>query len=76
MKGGTQVGIVTSAVYSPRLKKNIALAMIEVDYSSLGTNLDLMLPDENRSAKVVDKPFYDPKKRITAAPIHKGSEKL
>ena len=76
MECGRQVGIVTSAIYSPRLKKNIALAMIEVDYSSLGTNLDLMLPDANRSAKVVNKPFYDPKKRITAASMKKANEKL
>ncbi len=76
MECGRQVGVVTSAIYSPRLKKNIALAMIEVDYSSLGTNLDLMLPDANRSAKVVNKPFYDPKKRITAASMKKANEKL
>ena len=30
------VGMVTSAVYSPRLKQNIALAMVDIEYSELG----------------------------------------
>ena len=34
---GKDLGKVTSAVYSPRLKKNIALAMIDINHSSLGT---------------------------------------
>ena len=34
-KNGKKIGKVTSAVYSPRLKKNIALAMIEINYSCL-----------------------------------------
>ena len=33
------IGRVTSAVYSPRLKKNIALAMIDINYSDIGTSL-------------------------------------
>ena len=33
------LGKVTSAVYSPRLKKNIALAMIDINHSSLGPDL-------------------------------------
>jgi glycine cleavage system aminomethyltransferase T len=33
------IGKVTSAVYSPRLKKNIALAMIEINQSEIGSKL-------------------------------------
>ena len=65
--GSDRVGYVTSAVYSPRLGKNIALAMVEVDCSELGTQLTVILPFENRSARVVEKPFYDPKKRLAAS---------
>lgn len=65
--GADRVGYVTSAVYSPRLGKNIALAMVEVDCSELGTQLTVILPFENRSARVVEKPFYDPKKRLAAS---------
>lgn len=63
------VGKVTSAVYSPRLEKNIALAMVTVGHDALGTQLEVALPDGVRLATVVEKPFYDPKKKITAAAV-------
>ena len=63
---GEVVGKVTSAVYSPRLKKNIALAMVASAHSAVGTTCDVQLPAEMRSGTIVPKPFYDPKKQITA----------
>ena len=63
---GEVIGKITSAVYSPRLKKNIALAMVASAHSDVGTNCDIQLPGETRSGTVVPKPFYDPKKQITA----------
>ena len=66
-RNGETVGKVTSAVYSPRLEKNIALAMVELDASALGTELTVEMRDETRNAVVVEKPFYDPKKAITKA---------
>jgi len=65
-RGGEVIGKVTSAVYSPRLKKNIALAMVASAHSAVGTNFDVQLPGETRSGTIVPKPFYDPKKQITA----------
>ena len=59
---GEQAGKVTSAVYSPRLKSNIALAMVAIEHTAIGTALDVMTSREQRSASVVEKPFYDPKK--------------
>ena len=59
-----KVGKITSAVYSPRLKKNIALAMIEINHSEIGTELKTETNEGNFSCKIVDKPFYDPKKKI------------
>lgn len=59
------VGKVTSAVYSPRLEKNIALAMVDIDASEIGTALTVETRQGNRMAQVVEKPFYDPKKKIT-----------
>lgn len=67
------VGKVTSAVYSPRLEKNIALAMVTVGHHALGTQLEVALPDGVRLATVVEKPFYDPKKKITAAAVATAS---
>ena len=63
---GEVIGKVTSAVYSPRLKKNIALAMVASAHSDVGTTSNVQLPAEKRSGTIVPKPFYDPKKQITA----------
>ncbi len=66
-KDGKTIGKVTSAVYSPRLKKNIALAMIEINYSKLGNQLDVQTHEGKYSATIVEKPFYDPKKKIASS---------
>ena len=63
---GKVIGKVTSAVYSPRLKENIALAMVVSAHSAVGTTCDIQLHGETRSGTIVPKPFYDPKKQITA----------
>ena len=64
---GTSIGKVTSAVYSPRLRKNIALAMVSIDYASLGRQFNINTPEGVLKATVVEKPFFDPKKKITSA---------
>lgn len=60
----TQVGHLTSSVYSPRLEKNIALAMVQVAHSEPGTELQVDIGPETRSCTVVEIPFYDPKKAL------------
>ena len=64
IKNGKQVGKVTSAVYSPRLKKNIALAMIQVNFSEIGTELEVATHEGKYTSQIVEKAFYDPKKKI------------
>jgi aminomethyltransferase len=66
-KDGKTVGKVTSAVYSPRLKKNIALAMVDVKVSELGQSLDILIDKDIRQSVVVEKPFFDPKKSLTSS---------
>ena len=62
---GTGAGRVTSAVYSPRLKKNIGYAMMPVAHATLGTALTVMIPGLGaRKATVVPRPFIDPNKDI------------
>ncbi|WP_419904909.1 glycine cleavage T C-terminal barrel domain-containing protein [Kiloniella sp.] len=66
-KDGVSVGKVTSAVYSPRLKQNIALAMVSAHYAEIGAKFEVQTPSGLTVATVVEKPFFDPKKKITAA---------
>jgi glycine cleavage system aminomethyltransferase T len=62
--GDRQVGEVTSAVYSPRLRKNIGFAWVPVELSELGTELSVETPEGTRPAAVVKMPFVDPGKEI------------
>ena len=63
------LGKVTSAIYSPRLKKNIALGMISIEESEIGNNVIVHNSISKFNAKIVEKPFYDPKKKITSAKL-------
>jgi aminomethyltransferase len=64
---GAEIGKVTSAVYSPRLKQNIALAMVAVDAAVLGAEVEVVTKSGPTKATVVERPFYDPKKQIAVA---------
>jgi aminomethyltransferase len=62
---GPPVGHITSAIHSPRLKKNIGYAMVPVGLAEPGTTLTVAVPaGGDRSATVVPMPFIDPKKEI------------
>jgi len=61
------IGKVTSAVYSPRLKKNIALAMIAIEQSKIGGKFKVKTNDGEFDCTIVEKPFYDPKKKIASS---------
>jgi aminomethyltransferase len=63
-----QVGVVTSAVYSPRLERNIALAMVSVEWAGKGSELIVYSLSGDRPAKVVDVPFIDPQKQRAKSP--------
>lgn len=67
VKDGAAIGKVTSAIYSPRLEKNIALAMINIEHAASGTALQIGKRSETRMCTVVPFPFYDPKKSLASA---------
>jgi aminomethyltransferase len=63
--GGRPVGHVTSAIHSPRLKKNIGYAFVPMEHAAPGTRLTVSIPDVGeRDATVVPRPFIDPQKAI------------
>jgi aminomethyltransferase len=61
---GKRVGKVTSAVYSPRLERNIGYAWVPSGLSELDTELRVESEWGSRAARVVPKPFWDPEKTI------------
>ena len=66
-KNDEEIGKVTSAVYSPRLKKNIALAMLSTDHAEIGGKFKFKTNNSEFDCTVVEKPFYDPKKKIASS---------
>ncbi|MCF8487405.1 MAG: glycine cleavage system protein T [Rhodobacteraceae bacterium] len=66
-KAGAAIGKVTSAVYSPRLQQNIALAMVSAEFANIGAEVEVLTNTGASRAILVDRPFYDPKKKIAAA---------
>ncbi|WP_119342856.1 glycine cleavage T C-terminal barrel domain-containing protein [Facilibium subflavum] len=63
-----QIGYITSAFYSPKLGQNIALAMVPIEYTKVGTKLtcDVLIEGEQNGAKAVvsETPFFDPQKQM------------
>ncbi|MGI9405669.1 MAG: dimethylsulfoniopropionate demethylase [Hyphomicrobiaceae bacterium] len=54
----TQIGQVTSGIYSPRLKKNIGLSLIDRGYWDPGQHIDILTSDGlPRAGQVVDLAF-------------------
>jgi aminomethyltransferase len=66
-KDGETIGKVTSAVYSPRLEQNIALAMVAAEHANIGAKVEIVSGSGPARATIVERPFYDPKKKIAAA---------
>ncbi len=63
--GRAQIGVVTSAARSPALKKNIALARLDVSAAEIGTGVEVGKLDGQQKrlpARVVRFPHYDPEK--------------
>ncbi len=65
--GGGTIGKVTSAVYSPRLGQNIALAMVSAEHANIGAEVEIITKSGPTRATICERPFYDPKKQIAAA---------
>jgi aminomethyltransferase len=70
--GEKQVGKATTTSWSPILKKMIALASIETQYSKPGTSLQMEVTIEavrlKTNVKVAALPFYNPPRK-TATPV-------
>jgi aminomethyltransferase len=61
---GREIGRVTSAIWSPRLQRNIGYCWVPVGLAEEGTKLEVESEWGIRRARVVPMPFVDPDKRI------------
>lgn len=55
---GKKIGFVTTGYYGPTVKKNIGFAMVDIEHSKLGTEIDIMIRKKQAKAKVVSRKFY------------------
>ena len=54
-----KVGRLSRAFFSPRLKKNIGLAIVDIDFADEGTQLSVDSPNGDLLSKVVSLPWYN-----------------
>jgi dimethylsulfoniopropionate demethylase len=55
--GSQHAGIVTSSAWSTRLMSNVGLAMLNVEHTTVGTQLTVATPRGDRVARVCEVPF-------------------
>lgn len=53
------IGFVTTGYLSPTLHKNIGLALLDVRYAELGTEISVVIRNKRVKAKIVNKRFYN-----------------
>ncbi|QPA30037.1 glycine cleavage system aminomethyltransferase GcvT [Thermaerobacillus caldiproteolyticus] len=53
-----EIGVITTGTQSPTLKKNIGLALIKTEFSTLDTEVEVDIRGRRLKAKVVETPFY------------------
>jgi aminomethyltransferase len=74
--GAREVGNVTSAIWSPTCKRNIALAMVDAPHFKAGStvwaeiylNRELVWERRMSRAQVVERPFFSPDRRRATPP--------
>ncbi len=67
-----RVGAISSAVYSPRLERNIGFALLAVEHSSGDESLRVETAEGERDITITSLPFVDPDKKIPRAPLRKS----
>jgi aminomethyltransferase len=74
--GKREIGSVTSAIWSPTCKRNIALAIVEAPHFQIGStvwaeiylNRELVWERRMSRAQVVERPFFTPERRRATPP--------
>ena len=56
--GDKKIGFVTSGGFSPTLKKNIGMALVDSEYAIIGNEINIVIRNKACKAKVIQLPFY------------------
>jgi len=56
--GGEKIGFVTTGSFSPSLKKNVGLALIDTKYANEGGEIEVLVRNKKLKAKIIKKPFF------------------
>jgi glycine cleavage system aminomethyltransferase T len=70
--GGREVGVVTDAVWSPRLEKNIGYVWVPIELADPGNELDVDSEHGPLTGRTAGIPFVDAKKEVPAASLRAG----
>lgn len=57
-KGDTEIGVVTTGTQIPTTKRNLGLALLNIEYTEIGTEVEVEIRNKRVKAQVVQKPFY------------------
>lgn len=57
-KGDQEIGVVTTGTQVPSTKRNLGLALLDIKYTEIGTEVDVEIRNKKVKAQVVPKPFY------------------
>lgn len=58
---GRNIGFVTTGSFSPSLKKNVGIALLQTEYVQEGTEIDIIIRGKATKAGIVKLPFYTKK---------------
>ena len=59
------MGEITSGVFSSEFNTNVAIGIVEVEYATEGTKIQILIENELRDAFVKEKPFNPKLKPFT-----------
>lgn len=60
-KDGKTIGFVTSGSYAPSMKKNLAMALLDIDYAQEGQTVDIIIRGNTVAAMIIPRPFQEKK---------------
>lgn len=74
--GGADIGVVTSGTMSPTLNKGIAMAYVKPEFAKIGTEVEVVIRDAGKKARVTSRNFYKRKKEPGTVTLATAAAKI